>query len=136
MADETWLETIESWSEAASEYFYGPAPAEILRRANATIRSAILKLERERKKTQGHESTLLSATKAAAPNARTFADLRPSLLAVANARRSGTRIDALVLKMRRLQQQLVETEVSFSLRLSFSLRCAQQKLTKTAFRFV
>lgn len=112
MADETWLETLESWSEAAAEYLYGPPPAEVIRRASASIRFAVLKLERERRKTTQQEQTLIAAARAAAPGARTFADVRPALLAVANTRRSGARIDKLTLKMRSLQQQLIETEVN------------------------
>jgi division protein CdvB (Snf7/Vps24/ESCRT-III family) len=112
MADESWLETFENWSEVLTEYVFGPEPQEVIRRANASIRTALLKLERERKKSRQNETQLLAEARKAAPGARSFADVRPALLAVANARRSGSRIDHLVLKMRSLQQQLVETEVN------------------------
>ena len=111
MADDSWLETFESWSEYVSEYFYGPPPTEVIRRANTSLRSAVLKLERERKKTAAHEKELLAGARASAPSAHSFADVRPALLAVANARRSIARIEKLGLKLKRLQQQLIETEV-------------------------
>jgi hypothetical protein len=110
MAD-TWLDTLEEWTEYINEQLYGPPPEEVLRRAGASIRSAISKLERERNKVSAQEKLLLAVVKTSARDARSFADLKPSLLAVANARRSATRIDKLSLKMRRLQQQLIETEV-------------------------
>jgi division protein CdvB (Snf7/Vps24/ESCRT-III family) len=110
MAD-TWLETLESLTEYCSEHLYGPPPGEVLRRAGASIRSAISKLERERNKVSAQEKLLLAGVKTSAQSARSFADLKPSLFAVANARRSAARIDKLALKMRRLQQQLIETEV-------------------------
>ena len=114
MAEDTWLETLESWTEYVgetwTEYFYGPSPAETIRRASGSIRAAVLKLARERKKTSAHEQQLFASTKGLEKTARSFADLRPGLLAIANARRSGARIDKLTLKMRSLQQQLVETE--------------------------
>jgi len=110
MAD-TWLETLEVWTDYVSEQLYGPPPEEVLRRAGASIRSAISKLERERNKVAAQEKLLLAGVRTSAQSARSFADLKPSLLSVANARRSASRIDKLALKMRRLQQQLIETEV-------------------------
>jgi len=110
MAEDTWLETLETWYEHASEYIYGPTPTETIRRANASIRTAVLKLDRERKKAFAHEQQLFANTRSLEKSARSFADLRPGLVAIANARRSGARIDKLVLKMRSLQQQLIETE--------------------------
>lgn len=110
MADDTWLDTFETWGEYVSEYIYGPPPEEVIRRANASIRTAVTKLERERAKVFQHETQLFTKTKSQEKTARCFGDLRPGLLAIANARRSGSRIDKLVLKMRGLQQQLIETE--------------------------
>jgi hypothetical protein len=110
MAEDTWLETFETWYEHASEYLYGPTPTETIRRANANIRTAVLKLDRERKKAFAHEQQLFANTRSLEKSARSFADLRPGLVAIANARRSGARINMLVLKMRSLQQQLIETE--------------------------
>jgi hypothetical protein len=110
MADETWLETLETWSEYVSEYVYGPSPTEVLRRATSSLRTAVFKLERERKKTAMQEKSLIADAKAAAPHAHSFADVRPALLAVANARRSIVRIDKMTIKLKRLQQQMIETE--------------------------
>ena len=108
---DTWLDTFETWSDYFSEALYGPPPDEVLRRAGASIRSAVHKLERERKKTSTQEAVLLANVRTSSASARSFADLKPALLAVASARRSASRIDKLMLKMRRLQQQLIETEV-------------------------
>jgi len=108
---DTWSDTFESWGDALSEYLF-PSPAETLRRAGSSIRSAVSKLERERKKLDVQEAQLMANAKRQESTATCFADLRPGLLAVAKARRSKARVDKMTLKMRGLQQQLIETEVN------------------------
>jgi len=108
---DTWGETFEELYEKLNELVYGPTPAEVIRRASANVRSAVTKLERERKKLEAQEQQMMANTRRQESTAKSFADLRPGLLAISKSRRSMARIDKLSLKMRGLQQQLIETEV-------------------------
>lgn len=105
----TWLETLEDWSEYASEQLWGPTPRTVIQRSQMQIRQSIRKLEREKQKLQADEKKYILNIKSSASNAKKASDLKIQALTIARCRRGMSRIDNLIFSLNGMNQDLLES---------------------------
>jgi len=107
-------ESIDEWIDYIGEAFWGPTPAQMLRRSQLKIRESERKLERERARIRKQESDVVARLRAAASSGGQKAEMENMALMVARCRRGVQKIDKMCLQLSGISQDLLTTDVTSS----------------------